>query len=88
MRERLFYLASRAALDIEALGEKGARDLYERNILHDEGDLFTITAADLLKTQQYTRRAPRNVDTDPKYAHTAVGEVCLLYTSPSPRDRG
>ena len=75
LRERLFYLASRAALDIEALGEKGARDLYERNILHDEGDLFTITAADLLKTQQYTRRAPRNVDTDPKYAHTAVGEV-------------
>ncbi len=62
LRERLFYLASRAALDIEALGEKGARDLYERGILHNEGDLFTLTADDLLRTSQYTRNAPRHVD--------------------------
>lgn len=75
LRERLFYLASRSALDIEALGEKGARDLYERGILHNEGDLFTLTADDLLRTSQYTRNAPRRIDTDPRYTDTPVGEV-------------
>ncbi|MFB9360924.1 NAD-dependent DNA ligase LigA [Actinoplanes nipponensis] len=50
LRERLFYLASRNALDIEVLGYKAARALYESGVLTDEGDLFALTADDLLRS--------------------------------------
>ena len=50
LRERLFYLASRNALDIEVLGYKAARALYESAVLTDESDLFSLTADDLLRS--------------------------------------
>ncbi|WP_246595583.1 NAD-dependent DNA ligase LigA [Actinoplanes auranticolor] len=50
LRERLFYLASRNALDIEVLGYKAARALYESSVLTDESDLFALTADDLLRS--------------------------------------
>ncbi|MEU8613761.1 NAD-dependent DNA ligase LigA [Actinoplanes sp. NPDC048791] len=50
LRERLFYLASRNALDIEVLGYKAARALYESSVLTDESDLFSLTADDLLRS--------------------------------------
>ena len=57
LRERLFGLASRGALDIEALGWEGAAALLESGRLADEGDLFSLTADDLLQTDFYTRTA-------------------------------
>ncbi|UIZ92990.1 NAD-dependent DNA ligase LigA [Corynebacterium sp. CNCTC7651] len=53
---RLEYLASRGAFDIEALGEKGARDLIASGVLEDEGCLFDLTEDDLQKSQAYTRK--------------------------------
>jgi DNA ligase (NAD+) len=50
LRERLFYLASRNALDIEVLGYKAARALYESGVLTDESDLFALTADDLKRS--------------------------------------
>ncbi|MEU7901842.1 NAD-dependent DNA ligase LigA [Actinoplanes sp. NPDC049118] len=50
LRERLFYLAGRDALDIEVLGYKAARALFESGVLTDEGDLFGLTADDLLRS--------------------------------------
>ncbi len=44
LRERLFHLASRQALDIEVLGEKAADALLSAGLLTDEGDLFDLTA--------------------------------------------
>jgi DNA ligase (NAD+) len=44
LRERLFSLAARSALDIEALGYEGAVALLEAGVLGDEGDLFTLAA--------------------------------------------
>jgi len=41
-------LASRQALDIEVLGEKAADTLLSAGLLTDEGDLFTLTAQDLI----------------------------------------
>src|SRR5699024_5714056 len=55
LRQRLFYLASRSALDIEALGEEGAADLYASGVLTGEAGLFELTGADLLRTDIYTR---------------------------------
>ncbi|HJE52217.1 MAG TPA: NAD-dependent DNA ligase LigA [Tessaracoccus flavescens] len=59
LRERLFGLASRGALDIEALGWEGAGALLDGGILTDEGGLFAITADDLLHTDLYTRTAKK-----------------------------
>ncbi|HEU5266847.1 MAG TPA: NAD-dependent DNA ligase LigA, partial [Jatrophihabitans sp.] len=44
LRERLFSLASRSALDIEALGYEGAVALLDAGVLTDEGDLFRLAA--------------------------------------------
>ncbi|ALG84097.1 NAD-dependent DNA ligase LigA [Gordonia phthalatica] len=57
LRERLFYLAGRGAFDIEALGYEGAQALLSSGVLTDEGDLFTLTADDLVKTDIYTTKA-------------------------------
>lgn len=55
LRERLFYLASRSALDIEALGYEGASDLLNSGVLVNEAGLFDLTESDLLRTSLYTR---------------------------------
>ena len=54
---RLEYLAGRGAFDIEALGEKGARDLIERGVLEDESDLFDLDEEKLLGSDVYTTKA-------------------------------
>jgi DNA ligase (NAD+) len=43
LRERLFHLASRAALDIEVLGYESIVALLDSGLVHDEGDLFSVT---------------------------------------------
>lgn len=57
LRQRLIYLASRSALDIETLGEKGARELLSRCVLVDESTLFSLTAEDLERTDLYTTKS-------------------------------
>lgn len=53
---RLEYIAGRGAFDIEALGEKGARDLINSGVLEDESGLFDLTTEDLEKSQAYTTK--------------------------------
>jgi DNA ligase (NAD+) len=48
LRERLFHIGSRAALDIEGLGEKAAQALLVSGVLANEADLFDLTADKLL----------------------------------------
>ena len=57
LRERLFHVASRAALDIEGLGYKAAVALLDCGLVADEGDLFLLTDADLLRCPFFTREA-------------------------------
>ncbi|MGL4832688.1 MAG: NAD-dependent DNA ligase LigA [Propionibacteriaceae bacterium] len=56
LRERLFHLASRQALDIEVLGEKAANALLDAGLLIDEGDLFDLTAEQLRGVAFFTRK--------------------------------
>jgi DNA ligase (NAD+) len=42
LRERLFSLASRSALDIEALGYEGVAALLDAGVIEDEGGLFDL----------------------------------------------
>ncbi len=44
LRERLFHLAGRGALDIEVLGYEAAAALLDSGLVTDEGDLFALTA--------------------------------------------
>ncbi|MCE5292805.1 MAG: NAD-dependent DNA ligase LigA [Nocardiaceae bacterium] len=56
MRERLFHLAGRGAFDIEVLGYEAAVDLLKSGVLSDEGDLFSLTEEDLLKTTLFVKK--------------------------------
>jgi DNA ligase (NAD+) len=54
LRERLFHLASRAALDIEVLGYRAAMALLDAKLVADEGDLFALTAEKLQESAFFT----------------------------------
>src|SRR4030095_9394867 len=54
LRERLFHLASRAALDIEVLGYRAGRALLDAKLVADEGDLFALTAEKLRESAFFT----------------------------------
>jgi DNA ligase (NAD+) len=47
LRERLFHLASRGALDIEVLGYEAVMALLDGGLVSDEGDVFSLTAESL-----------------------------------------
>ena len=47
LRERLFHLASRGALDIEVLGYEASAALLDAGLVADEGDLFSLSAEQL-----------------------------------------
>jgi len=58
LRERIFHVGSRGAMDIEGLGAKSAQALLDCGLVHDEGDLFSLTADDLLSCSYFTRVDP------------------------------
>jgi DNA ligase (NAD+) len=47
LRERLFHLASRGALDIEVLGYEAVVALLDSGLVSDEGDIFSLTTDSL-----------------------------------------
>jgi len=57
LRERLFYLASRSALDIEALGYEAVVALLNDGLVGDEGDLFDLTDEKLAASPFFVNKA-------------------------------
>ena len=57
LRERLFHVASRDALDIEVLGYQSGQALLDAGLLVDEGDLFSLTEEKLKKTDFFTTKS-------------------------------
>ncbi len=55
LRERLNHVGARGALDIEGLGWKAAIALLEDQLVIDEGDLFNLDEAALLRSAFFTR---------------------------------
>ncbi len=51
LRERVFHIAGRGALDIEGLGYEAAIALLKAGVIVDEGDLFDLTAEDLVQAE-------------------------------------
>jgi len=54
--ERLFYIGSRSALDIDVLGYEAAAALLADKLVVDEGDLFSLTLKDLSKSDFFTKK--------------------------------
>lgn len=52
LRERVFHVASRSALDIEVLGYRAGMALLADKLIQDEGDLFHLSA-DMLKQSAF-----------------------------------
>lgn len=56
LRERLFYIGSRAALDIDILGYEAASALLESGAIEDESGIFSLTKDDLVKVAFFTKK--------------------------------
>ena len=56
LRERIYYIGSRAALDIDVLGYEAAVALLESTIITDESDLFDLTAEKLVTSEFFTKK--------------------------------
>lgn len=80
LRERLFHVAGRGAFDIEGLGYKAAVALLDCGLVTDEGDVFALDAATLLRCPFFTRSSDGDV------ALTVNAEVLLAQLAAA-RDR-
>jgi DNA ligase (NAD+) len=56
LRERIYYIGSRAALDIDVLGYEAASALLDAQIIKDESDLFNLTAKKLVTSTFFTKK--------------------------------
>jgi DNA ligase (NAD+) len=56
LRERIYYIGSRAALDIDILGYEAAVALLDAKIIKDESDLFDLTASKLVTSEFFTKK--------------------------------
>jgi DNA ligase (NAD+) len=63
MLDRVFHVAGRGAFDIEGLGSEAAAALLEAGVITDEGDVFDLDEAKLLKAPLFTR-APKKGEGD------------------------
>ena len=56
LRERLYYIGSRAALDIDVLGYEAAAALLSDGLIEDEGDLFTLDGESLNRSAFFIKK--------------------------------
>ena len=56
LRERIYYIGSRAALDIDVLGYEAAVALLQDKIITDEADIFSLTEDALKKSSFFTKK--------------------------------
>ena len=54
--ERIYYIGSRSALDIDILGYESAAALLSDKLIIDESDLFNLTAKDLAKSEFFLKK--------------------------------
>ena len=56
LRERIYYIGSRAALDIDVLGYEAAAALLSAGIIIDEADLFDLNVEKLATSEFFTKK--------------------------------
>ena len=65
LRERIYYIGSRAALDIDVMGYEAANALLTDAIIVDESDLFGLTTDKLMRSEFFTKKdgsAGKNIE--------------------------
>ena len=75
--ERVYHVASRGAFDIEGLGSEAAHALLQAGVITDEGDVFDLDRAALLKTDLFTR-APKKGEDGPQLSANGEGLLANL----------
>jgi DNA ligase (NAD+) len=63
VRERVYHVAGRGAFDIEGLGYEAAVALLDAKVIDNEGDVFDLDEAKLLRAPLFTR-APKKGEGD------------------------
>jgi DNA ligase (NAD+) len=56
LRERIYYIGSRAALDIDVMGYEAAIALLSDKIITDESELFGLTQDKLIQSEFFTKK--------------------------------
>lgn len=56
LRERIYYIGSRAALDIDVLGYEAAVAMLQDRIITDEADIFSLTEEKLMNSSFFTKK--------------------------------
>ncbi len=56
LRERLYYIGSRAALDIDVLGYEAANALLDAQIINDESELFDLSESKLIRSPFFVKK--------------------------------
>ncbi|WP_110181801.1 NAD-dependent DNA ligase LigA [Nocardioides solisilvae] len=64
VRERVFHVAGRGVFDIEGLGYEAADALLAAGVIANEGDVFDLDEAGLLRTELFTRAAKKAEQAD------------------------
>jgi DNA ligase (NAD+) len=75
--ERVYHVASRGAFDIEGLGSEAAYALLDARVMTDEGDVFDLDRAKLLRTDLFTR-APKKGEDGPQLSANGEGLLANL----------
>ncbi|MBD3348793.1 MAG: NAD-dependent DNA ligase LigA [Candidatus Eisenbacteria bacterium] len=61
LKEKLTHYGSRAALDIEGLGDKTAEALLERSLVEDVADLYELEPDDLIELPTFAEKSAQNL---------------------------
>jgi DNA ligase (NAD+) len=61
VQERIKHYASRAAMDIEGLGEKNVELLYEHKLVMHFADIYTLKKESLLTLPRFAEKSARNL---------------------------
>ncbi|KAA1418664.1 NAD-dependent DNA ligase LigA [Nocardioides humilatus] len=77
--ERVYHVASRGAFDIEGLGSEAAYALVEGGVVDNEGDVFDLDEAKLLRTALFTR-APKKGEEGLQLSANGIGLLANLQT--------
>ncbi|MDQ3733985.1 MAG: NAD-dependent DNA ligase LigA, partial [Actinomycetota bacterium] len=56
LRERIFHVAGRGAFDIEVMGYEAAVALLDAGLVEDEGDIFSLDEAKLIRCPLFTKK--------------------------------
>jgi len=61
VQEKILHFASRAAMDIEGLGEKNVELFYSQGLVHNFVDIFKLRKEDLLKLPRFAEKSAGNL---------------------------